>query len=492
MSPARLLAVVVFGLASCVRPSSQPTPAQTKATLFFSVNTQGYVGPCGCSENMRGGIARVGAQLESARAEAPVLFIDVGDGLFGAKALAPESVAQQERKARALAEAWKKMGLTVRLPGPFDDARGEAFRRGLELPELSVGRGRVEALGSSRVVLLAAKTGAEAVAAATMVRNDAAFVVALVEEPYEALLKHTTGEAPPVDLFIPAVIGSADKAEENRVGGSASKVAQPQSKGRSLFRVDLTLAGGGRAKWRTGAPERELFALDQRIEIVRTQVNEPGLGDELKTLRQAKLVELIARREAVASAPLPAQEGASAQYSFVPLETTAPESSAIAAIVERYDREVGALNLAWANEHGRECATPSAAEPRVVGSASCASCHASATAFFQKTKHAEAFKTLEGKGKGFHLDCVGCHVTGWQKPGGVCRIDKTAGRAEVGCEACHGPGSRHVVSPSGQNIVRVAAEETCRGCHDRENSPHFDFERYRREIVGPGHSEKVE
>ena len=99
--------------------------------------------------------------------------------------------------------------------------------------------------------------------------------------------------------------------------------------------------------------------------------------------------------------------------------------------------------------------------------------------------------------KQFSLDCIRCHVTGWQQPGGVCRIDKTefggagvsghgVGRRDVQCESCHGPGSEHAADPPEHIQVDVTAP-MCMRCHEAANSPHFDYGRYRPYIVGPGH-----
>jgi hypothetical protein len=82
-------------------------------------------------------------------------------------------------------------------------------------------------------------------------------------------------------------------------------------------------------------------------------------------------------------------------------------------------------------------------------------------------------------------------VVGWQKPGGVCRIDQTAERESVGCESCHGPGSKHVDDQEKTSILAGNTAKTCIGCHDRENSPHFDFDRYVKEIIAPGHGQPV-
>ena len=43
----------------------------------------------------------------------------------------------------------------------------------------------------------------------------------------------------------------------------------------------------------------------------------------------------------------------------------------------------------------------------------------------------------------------------------------------VGCESCHGPSAGHVRDPK----VRTpfAARDQCVTCHDRENSPAFEY-----------------
>jgi hypothetical protein len=69
----------------------------------------------------------------------------------------------------------------------------------------------------------------------------------------------------------------------------------------------------------------------------------------------------------------------------------------------------------------------------------------------------------------------------------VCRIDQLEGRTEVGCESCHGPGSNHAKAPAKTNIARGVDPKTCVGCHDRENSPQFDYDTYVEKVLGPGH-----
>ena len=475
-------------LAGCTTREARPSSsAPKKVTLFFTAEVRGYLGPCGCAENMRGGISRAAFQVAEARKAGGVVhLIDTGDGLFGSQQLPEEAVPQQERKARALAEAWKAMGLTLRATGPLDDARGAEFRRSLSLPELSQGSFKV----LDGVGVISAPTVAASRSLAVAARKGGArFVAAMVPLPFDQLLREAI-DAAELDLLISSRSKDAFAAEESRLAGGTTKVAQVQSKGRSLLRVDVFLRDDKPVEWLRGDGERdrELYGLDQRIELLRAQVNEPMLGEELKALRKGKLEEIIGRRELLAKTPLPVPEGKAAVTArFIPLETTFPKDPAVLALEQSYDVDVGLINLAWARAHGVSC-PPATAEVRgIVGTAACLSCHAEEDRVFKQSRHAVAYATLVQVGKQHHLDCVGCHVTGWQQPQGVCRIDETAGREEVGCESCHGASDAHAKQPLKTNIARTVTEKTCTGCHDRENSPQFDYEQYLAKVLGVGH-----
>jgi predicted CXXCH cytochrome family protein len=489
--------LVTFWVAGCtreVRPEAPP-PAPLEVTLFVSSELKGYLGPCGCSENMRGGIARAAYQLDAVRQTGrKVLLVDTGNTLFGQSAIEVEAIAQQERKAKALADALMAMGLSARANGPLDDVRGAAFRQGLGLPDFPSNAVWKVPLDASRTLAVVSSANAdELVTRARQARaSGAAFVLALLEGPMANALPLGQRDDVEADLVV-ATRGKDELAgETNTLSALRVPVVQVQSKGRSLVRVDLSLKGPGRVTWLKSPTEtqRELDALAQRIELLRAQVNDPSMDEGLRQLKKAKLEEVVARREALANEPVPVPgEVSAASVRFVPLETSFPSLPSVQALVTAYDRDVGELNVQWAKTNDPQCEPAPAGRAGYVGSAACRSCHAQAFPLWEASKHARAYPTLVEQGKNNHLDCVACHVTGWKEPGGTCRVDRVTGFDAVGCESCHGPGSLHVADTSPRSIVRASGAVMCVGCHDRENSPHFSLEKYLPRVLGPGHGE---
>jgi len=483
----------VFGRAAELK---EPSANQRTAVVFVSADLLGYLGPCGCSEAMRGGIDRAAEQIAQARAANPnLLYIDGGDALFGRRELSPVEIPQETLKAKTIAQAFKLSGLATRAVGELDDARGPAFRKSLKLLEQPSGSFRLFDQLGLKVAIVAARSERELVSASSRARqNGAQIVLALYDQTIEEAQKISANpDLEATVLFATRLLNELD-GEENRLVRGRVPVARIQSKGRSLARLDISHGQPGahfELQKTSEDREREISSLDQRLELLKKELNMPGLGKEIKGLKQAKFDELVNRREAIAATALPSAEGNAFAVRFIPLEPTLPSNPEVKALIDRYQREVGKLNLAWARKHGKDCPRPEPGEAAYVGNEACRECHADAFPVWQKSKHAHAYQTLADQGRQYDLSCIGCHVIGYGKPGGVCRIDRVEGRKDVGCENCHGPGSIHSDNPDSQNILAKPGKADCVRCHNPENSSHFDFSTYLPQILGPGHGARL-
>lgn len=169
---------------------------------------------------------------------------------------------------------------------------------------------------------------------------------------------------------------------------------------------------------------------------------------------------------------------------------------------------------------------PSPAHPSgdtYVGAETCGDCHTKAYEKWTTTAHSHAYDSIitgrEGQytqpiSRVFDTECLVCHVTGWE-PESLVRYNSgylpeklavAAKKPELyhamkgqQCENCHGPGSGHVELESnsiddaelakGREQMRLTLEtarkDKCVTCHDFENSPKFNFDKYWEEIKHP-------
>ena len=132
------------------------------------------------------------------------------------------------------------------------------------------------------------------------------------------------------------------------------------------------------------------------------------------------------------------------------------------------------------------------------GRKKCSSCHKSQGESWGTTAHAKAMESLKPKIKAAaktkakldpnkdytqDKDCVGCRVDGFNREGGYTIAEPSKFLTGVGCESCHGPGSkyrgmhrkagadfekskktspRQGLADAGQDF---AFEESCNACH---------------------------
>ena len=108
-----------------------------------------------------------------------------------------------------------------------------------------------------------------------------------------------------------------------------------------------------------------------------------------------------------------------------------------------------------------------------VGKGRCNDCHASIMTDFAGTVHGQNFRNLNGENLITMSNgaCLPCHTQGFGSPSGY--DDKTISATQktalegIGCENCHGPGSKHAASLSKADITLVPPDKaTCWSCHD--------------------------
>ncbi len=109
-----------------------------------------------------------------------------------------------------------------------------------------------------------------------------------------------------------------------------------------------------------------------------------------------------------------------------------------------------------------------------LGERSCKGCHEDAWDVYASSAHRRAFNTLRSEGQNFEPECIVCHTTGYQYKNGYSDESPYNKMANVQCEACHGYGTEH--SRDGKWLAQ--AKDSCVACHDKENSPDFDYATY--------------
>ena len=118
--------------------------------------------------------------------------------------------------------------------------------------------------------------------------------------------------------------------------------------------------------------------------------------------------------------------------------------------------------------------------PSYVGSPACATCHEAIHERFSRQSKKAATRVLVEKlqpklSPEEQKTCFKCHATGYGQMGGFVSYSQTPDLDDVGCEACHGPGSMHVESKSPEHIRRKVPVEHCYSCHTPEHNRRRNF-----------------
>jgi hypothetical protein len=485
-----------------------------RATLFFSTELKGQLEPCGCNSDPMGDLARTVAMVEKARASGtPALFFDGGSTLYSLEGLPPEQLAQEKLKVGTLLEILrKKLQVAAIGVGPFDQAGGdgaiEPARQAVNLPAgsaIPVEAPKVIEAGTVKVGVFGV-VGTHAIdgagdplaaadrAAAELRGQGAQVVVALAHMKREEAVK-VARKMKGVDF----VLVGQKAPEPGQVSDVALQagdawVFQPGNRGQIVSRIEIGVRPGGGAFADAGGEPR-VAVVERRLAgakdaLARAEKDTAADAAFVKG-KKAEVAEL--EQELAGWKAKPLQLPAKGSWFTLEQVRVRKQLACDTEVVESkraLDRAAGDGAVAAVKAKGPP-PPPKKGEAGYVGMEECSMCHQAQVDFWKTTVHAKAWATLVDLGKDRSFDCVGCHVTGWEKPGGS-NLAFNESLRDVQCETCHGPGSLHVEANGKEKkptVARAPAIDVCQKCHTPEHSDTFDFQPYLRDVTGKGHGE---
>jgi hypothetical protein len=497
---------VLGGCRSPVRPAEGRPADEKVVTLVATAEVQGTPEPCGCNADTLGDIARVIPLLKGG------LLMDAGGLLFGEFSSGAAAV-QADLKAAALAKLYANADVGL---GADDLAHGAAKvappRQAANCANpLPIVAPHVRELAGIKVGVFGVVTPARVkgkVTASDPVPAAQAAVAKLKREGAQVivgLLGMSRTEAHDLMEKVDGISFGIAGAEV----GDGMVQAEPVGKGflvmpadqlRRVVKLELHVRGGQVALTPFGGETARTLGIDRaqrRIQTLSKQLaqwqHDPTADKAFVADREKELTSLRAEKAKLEKDRPTPPDASYFTYELVPVRTNLPRDPAVAAQLKQLAHQIGQANLAAAKDQQPPAADPG--KPSYVGMDQCARCHKSEVEFWKKTVHATAWKTLVDLDKQYNYDCIGCHVTGFARPGGsVLGTVEKQKLVDVQCEVCHGPGSIHVKEDGQEEPPSLAtkpAEGLCREqCHTKEHSDTFDLVPYLRDITGPGHGAK--
>ncbi|MCK5173604.1 MAG: cytochrome c family protein, partial [Planctomycetes bacterium] len=169
-------------------------------------------------------------------------------------------------------------------------------------------------------------------------------------------------------------------------------------------------------------------------------------------------------------------------YSKIIIDEKLPEEPELTQLYKDYQQMVKEEKLL-----DRVTATPFPDGLTYLGSDTCKPCHSYEYKEWSKQKHAHAYKTLVDVGSQYDPECIQCHVVGFAIESGFVNEKSDKNLRDVGCEFCHGPGSRHAEQVLSDEItpLTVDPKDACIKCHTPEHSPDYEAQEkeYRKKTV---------
>lgn len=493
-----------------------PTPSSAHADvgpstlrLYIVSDVAGALEPCGCVKDQLGGVDHAAALLAAEREKSgAAVLLAAGPLFFMDPVVEASRRAQEEAKAQTLADILKGMGLVAFAPGKNDGAAGDdtlralAARAGVEPGSGAAGlpgaKAVVRQVGTVKLGLVTVGAGTEAPAdvvkrEAAAARQGGAQVVVAVTAVGRGEAKRIAEAVPDLTAVVVGSVGGSGEANTStppaeQVGNVL--ILETGNHLQTLGVLDLFVREGSFTfADATGLEDgRKREELGRRIQELRGRIagweKDGAVAKADLDARRADVARLEAERNALGLRPPPAK-GSFFRYGTREVRDGLGREPGAADKMSAYYKYVNDANrVAFASK-----LPPPVPEGQsgFAGIEACTTCHGAARAVWNKTPHAHAYATLADQFKEFNLDCVSCHVTGYDRPGGstVTHVD---GLKDVQCEVCHGPGARHAKTSRKTDIVGKPGPDLCTSaCHHPPHVHTFDATAKMSAILGPGH-----
>lgn len=525
-----MLLVVAAVLSACdgCRPTVTTTPSNGTADagrpdlrLFFVSDLAGAIEPCGCVKDQLGGMDHFAALVAKEKKDANAsAVLAVGPTHFMDVVIPPDRKNQETKKAVAIAQCLEAAGLKFWVPGKNDWANGQSLWKELNGESALAGKtgfieggglkvgivgvtAQIEGLsakapadvvkerieeakkgGANAIVVLAAVGRGEAKRIADVNPDVLAIVVASASASGEESVKSSPAERIGETLVIQTAnhlqtVATLDLYAGGGAGGAAGGEKKP-----GLLKV-ADGSGIDRIKKREELSSR----INELRERVATWESDKSVDPKDVAARKADMQKLEAERDALDKAPPPAVTGPFYRYAMHEIREKLGADDKVKAKMLAYYKQVNDENKE--SFKNKKPVPPAKGDPKYVGVEACTNCHEEPKKVWDATKHAKAYETLSSQFKEYNLDCVGCHVTGYDKPGGS-TVTHVADLKNVQCETCHGPGENHAKAPEKVKmpIVKPSAD-SCLSCHHPPHVHTFDAKSKMADILGPGHGVKT-
>ncbi len=423
------LALAVGAFSGGCKPSG---PASHRpAAVIVSGDTAGWITPCGCTYNQSGGLPRRASFLQQVREQSDVIYADVGGAASGTS--------------------------------DYQRVKFEAIIRGelaMDVAAHNIGASEA-ALGATYLRQLASHLGVPFVSA--NVRDEGG---RLVDSPLRIV--NAGGRR----IALCGVLSPRFPAGAMRIDDPKAAVLSVIADSRRKYDSLIVLAY---------LPEEEMAQLAAALPEVDAIIGGPT-GQSIQPRNAGPVLLASATNKGKFLVRLDAQNS-SAKWS-----ATVTEMNSVFADEPGQKQNIRAYLAALATQDftaersGLVQALPATrlANYRIAGDVTCRRCHEAEDQAANGSKHARAWEDLKSRGSHVDPDCQHCHTNAYGMPGGFDSAARTPSLSAVGCESCHGPSMAHVKDPKVRTPFLASGQ--CVRCHDRENSPNFEYARFWKQL----------